>query len=207
MTELVRYEEMRRAIAAAHKIDEVKAIHDKAAALEHYARLSKDTKQEELVAEIRIRAADRMGKLLEERPKAKGTRGRGRPKLGGARTEPPKEEQPKTLAELGITKKQAAAAQKLAAMPRAKFEAAMAEPGKPTINRILNHGAADDEKLVFHKDALRLASTLRDFERQGWLNVKLSDIWPRMLDVQKADVKRLAPQVAAWLMEELPNDD
>ena len=36
--QLVRYDAMCRAIDAAHKVDEVKDIRDRAVALEHYAR-------------------------------------------------------------------------------------------------------------------------------------------------------------------------
>lgn len=40
---LVRYDAMCRAIDAAHKVDEVKDIRDKAIALEHYARQAQNT--------------------------------------------------------------------------------------------------------------------------------------------------------------------
>jgi hypothetical protein len=61
--------------------------------------------------------------------KAKGTRGQGRPILGGSRAASPKRE--KTLAEMGVSNKQAAERQKLAEMPEDKFEAARASAKKP----------------------------------------------------------------------------
>jgi len=55
----------------------------------------------------RIRAERRLGELLAESPKAKGTKGqlRGRDSSGGSKTEPPENDTP-TLAESGIEKKQ-----------------------------------------------------------------------------------------------------
>ena len=54
MTELVKYDAMCHAIAAAHSVDEVKDIRDRALAIELYARQAKDTAWETQVREIRL---------------------------------------------------------------------------------------------------------------------------------------------------------
>ena len=45
-----------------------------------------------------------MGEALKTEPKATGTRGQGRPCLGGSKSEPPEQDEP-TLAEKGVAKK------------------------------------------------------------------------------------------------------
>ena len=73
--ELVRYDAMRQAIAAACGVDEVKRIRDQAAALELYARKARDTEAERQCCEIRLRAEREAGKRLERMEKANGARG------------------------------------------------------------------------------------------------------------------------------------
>jgi N6-adenosine-specific RNA methylase IME4/ribosomal 50S subunit-recycling heat shock protein len=65
--------------------------------------------------EVWIAAEVRLGRELKRRPKAKGSRGTGRPKIGGSKVVPPKDVP--TLAELKIEKKRAARAERLAALP------------------------------------------------------------------------------------------
>jgi hypothetical protein len=111
-TELIRYDAMCQAIAAAYEVDEVKDIRDKARAIEVYARQARNIEAERRACEIRLRAERRCGQLLQQVEKAKGTRGQ----LSGGRTvRPPEDAQ--TLADLGITKSQSSRWQKLAAIP------------------------------------------------------------------------------------------
>jgi len=115
---LVKYDAARTALAAAHRIDEVKSIHDKAAALTAYARQAKDTQMMVWVTEIKVRAERRMGELLREMPKNTGAKGS---QVTGTKKVPLKDSAP-TLHDLNITKKESARCQKVAKMPEPEFD-------------------------------------------------------------------------------------
>jgi phage N-6-adenine-methyltransferase len=120
---LVRYEAARNALAECVRVDEVKMIHDKAMAMQVYARQAKDRELIGYATEIRLRAERCAGELLAGMEKAKGTRGQliGRSVIGGNITEPPIDEIP-TLPEMGISKKQSSQWQKLAGLDEPEFE-------------------------------------------------------------------------------------
>lgn len=135
MTELVRYEAARRALAEAVAVDEVLAIHDHAEAMRHAMRIAGDKALEIQAAQIRFRAERRLGELLLEQRRTvglnRGRAGAGRPRLGGSDEEQPKwarqakpDERP-TLAQVGIDRKLSSKAQRLAAMDPAEFERAL----------------------------------------------------------------------------------
>jgi hypothetical protein len=119
---LMRYDAARAALAEAHRVDVVKDIHDKAVALQAYARQAKDPELMQFTTELRLRAARRGGEILKEMGE-KGERdpgGRGR--IGS---------RPKTqLGHLGVTKSQSSRWQKLAALPEPAFEAHVIETRK-----------------------------------------------------------------------------
>ena len=114
---LVKYEAARAALDAARRVDEVKDIRDKAQAMAAYARQAKDTELVAWASEIKVRAERRAGEMLAEMPKHSG----GNPNLSRSTTG-----SPPTLEDLGVSRDQSSRWQKLAAIPEAKFEQAVA---------------------------------------------------------------------------------
>lgn len=118
MTNLVKYNAARTALAEAHRVDEVKDIRDKAEAMAAYARQAKDTEMIQWVTEIKVRAERRAGQMLAEMPKAKGELRNSSRSHDVTAT--------KTLADIGISKNESSRWQKLAAVSDEKFEHAVA---------------------------------------------------------------------------------
>jgi N6-adenosine-specific RNA methylase IME4 len=132
---LVKYDAASRALAIATRIDEVKDIRDKSIAMAAYAKQAKDGKLIANATALRKRAERRLGELMEENRKAgklaKGTRGQGRPGLGGSRKDPPKSTP--TLASQGVDKHLADRARKAAALSEAQFEQQVARAVKVAV--------------------------------------------------------------------------
>jgi hypothetical protein len=132
--QLMKYDAARRAVAEAHRIDEVKNIRDKAVAMSVYAKQAKDG---ELIAQataVRKRAERRLGELIEADRKA----GKLAKPPGGSNKRPRKDrvvKKPdlKTLADQGIDKNLADRARKAAAMSAAKFEQQVARAVKVAV--------------------------------------------------------------------------
>lgn len=131
MTQLIRYEQARNALAECHRVDEVKDIRDKAEAMAAYARQAKDQELILWATEIKVRAERKAGELLtasavsgERAGKSEGGKKAAEERWGskseGASSHPP------TLAEIGITKDQSSRWQQLASMSDEHFEAAVA---------------------------------------------------------------------------------
>lgn len=209
-TDLVRYDTMCRAIAAAYEVDEVKDLRDKAMALEHYSRQARNTEAERQACEIRLRAERKAGELLSAAEKnlggrpaeipSHGTRGFSE-RLDNEATWSPDLKKAKTLAERGISYSQSSRWQQLAAVPEAQFEAALAAPAKPSTSGILAAASPAKPPSIEPMDeqALWLWGRLRDFERDGLLNRLPSEVLDKMTDAMRADVLRLVPLVSVWL--------
>jgi len=136
---LVRYDAMCHAIAECHSVDEVKALRDKAKALEVYAQQAQNFEAERKACEIRIRAERRAGELLREM-KEQGLRQRAGDNAGAYRGQTTRlSSSTTTLSDLGITRDQSSKWQHLASVPEEEFERAVNDDGpKPTTEDIIN---------------------------------------------------------------------
>lgn len=111
---MMKYDAARSALAEAHKVDEVKAIHDKATAVREYARRAKDGELLAMATEIKVWAERRAGELLSEISKPGPGPGRSKKNQSS-----PSERF--SLKPFGITPNQSSAWQRLAAVPEAEF--------------------------------------------------------------------------------------
>jgi 16S rRNA G966 N2-methylase RsmD len=129
-TGLSRYDAACKAVAEAKSVDEVKAIRDRAMAVQLYAEQAKNKSLEADAAGIRERAEYRLGEMLAARREAgllnPGTRLVGGGDGAGGFVKDPPAELP-TLNELGITKALANKARKAFSLPAETFEAALTE--------------------------------------------------------------------------------
>ncbi len=124
---LVQLDRAQHALAECKTAIEAKGIADAAEAARVYLeRTNASVETVNRATEIRLLAERQMGEFLARMPKATGTKGQlvARGVIGGADEEPPINAP--TLAEIGITKKQSATAQKLAAVPAEEFTARVA---------------------------------------------------------------------------------
>jgi len=175
---LARYDAACRALAAAHRVDEVKTIRDKAVAMQAYAKQAKDTTLITQATEIRMRAERRAGELLiemaelGERDSGKGNRN---PVLKSQAATP-------KLFDLGISKTQSSRWQELARISDDTFEAkitsaskraydgiahrfikeAKIEKAKRRHSNIIEHGCRVDDLIALAKSGKRFAVIYAD---------------------------------------------
>jgi len=111
-------------LAEANTIQKAKDLKDLALTAADWAR--RKGMGEEAVQYARSYALDaerKMGQMLIDAPKAKGTRERiERTEHGGYKVKPPSNDAPPTLRDIGLTKRDSSQAQKLARLPEEKFQ-------------------------------------------------------------------------------------
>jgi hypothetical protein len=119
-TDLSKYNAAKKALAEAHRIDEVKDIRDKAVAMRMYAMQARDRVLIDQATEIRLRAERRAGQLLKEMEKNKGGGERGVGRRGTKNAVAASDHI--KLSDLGINKSQSSRWQKLADIDDDEFE-------------------------------------------------------------------------------------
>lgn len=117
---LAKYDAAVSALAACKTVDEAKDWMDRSAATAAYARMAKDKTLLVDAREVQIRAKRRLGEMLAEQ-KVNGGMNTGAMGIGTSAV--PKRNRTPTLEEVGVSKKESASAQKIAAVPEPEFEA------------------------------------------------------------------------------------
>ena len=151
---LMKYDVACRAVAEAHRIDEVKDIRDKAVALSAYAKQAKDGELIAHATAIRKRAERRLGELMEDDRKAGKLAKGGGDKKSDHRVAKKPGDAP-SLADQGIDKNLADRARKAAAMPEAKFEEQVARAVKVAVAATEGDAAVVREARKAQQDAKR----------------------------------------------------
>jgi 16S rRNA G966 N2-methylase RsmD len=123
MNEIVSIGERAESDIVVSKLNVARQVADISKALEVYSRQQKLGKEVEQEANaIFLEAMRRCGEMLLETDRATGTRGQLAGEGPGGTILAPPGDQPPTLAEMGLSKKESALAQKLAALPDEDFE-------------------------------------------------------------------------------------
>jgi hypothetical protein len=126
------YEAAKKALAECTKIDECRDWADKAAAMASYARQASDHGLLNLAQRIQARATRRYGELLKQVERAPGAR----TDLGRAPT------RGSAAAAAGLSEHQAKQGLRVASIPEAEFERAVASESPPTITELAAQGTA-----------------------------------------------------------------
>ena len=120
---IVHFSTAYQELMLARDVDEVKAVRDKAAALQLYARQQGESlEMQNAIAEIKLRAERRAGELLAELERDKG----GRPK-NSSQTDTSFSEYTNAIENAGIARATAHRWQEIAGIPEEKFEQHIAE--------------------------------------------------------------------------------
>jgi ribosomal protein L12E/L44/L45/RPP1/RPP2 len=151
MSELVKYEAAKVALAEAKRVDEVLQIRNVTAAMSAAARIANDKQLEIDASEIRIRAERRLGEMIRAQKDGEGLAKGGRPK------ETPTTEEGvynPTLADVGIDYKLSSRSQAIASIPEDEFEEVLDEHREQqqavtasTLQKLAKKGGEQKEKL------------------------------------------------------------
>ncbi len=156
---LARLDKAVALLKEARTLDEVGQIRATAAAAAEYARAEKlGDEAIHYAEEVKVRAARRAGELLAQmNEKATGTRGKvqagmkGYAESGDTRRASPVEPPP-TLKEMGITPKESARWQKIAAIPEERFEAIVRREKVPTETKVAKAAPAKKTTITLPSD-------------------------------------------------------
>ena len=153
-TYVLAYDRMVTAIAQAHRVDDVKDIRDRAAALRQYARqVGESLENQNRMAEIKLRAERRAGELLGEFERNEGA-GAGRPSIIESTVDSIIEPSPyrTALIENNIANGTAGRWQQIARLPEAVFESHIAQvratPGEELTTRFMLRRVVDYDQEV-----------------------------------------------------------
>lgn len=140
MTQLIKYEAARKALAEAVMFDEVMSIMNVAEQAAVYAKQANDNDLVEKATEIRVRAQRKAGDMLKQAAELGQRASKSDGGVRGAAAKYGKSvvhtSHAPTLAEIGVTKEQSSHWQQLASMKDEHFEAAVASSRRPFAHSI-----------------------------------------------------------------------
>lgn len=185
--ELVLYDHATEYLARCERVDEVREIRNRAHAIEVYSAQALNYEMEHKAARIRLRAERRCGELLKEAKKNGTRKSDGRPKKPSDDTRV----SPKTLAELGITYQQASDWQKLADVPKDKFEERL-QADFPSTAELIREDKKPTDVQPIPPEVLFIWGRICDFERHQCFEQDPAKVYEQMLDTMREDVVRVA---------------
>jgi len=166
--------DIQHALEACQRVNDAAYLRQKSKAIEAVAKEADASLEIKLEAiELRIRAERRLGQLLKDTPKNKGTSGPGRGNKSHTPEGPGFSDPTPTLEEQGVTKKMAESARSLAKINDAKFEQIVKE-GKGKAREAQNK---EPTKFLSAKGVIRAANPKPDKEPDFSPLIKPSDNW------------------------------
>lgn len=191
-SELVKYETYIVALNECHRVDEVKQIHDAAAALEAAAKIAMNTEAERKAVEIRVRAERRAGELMKAMQRnVGGDRRSDQAVIAAGRSD-----YRRAIDRAKIPERTAQRWQELAEIPKERFEAHLSAEDMPSSRAIIE---SVKQKSSVSDEALWIWGRLRDFERMGLIDADPIVLLTEMTEQMQVDCLRLAPIVSALL--------